>query len=72
MVRTKKAKTKGLLSKVPPHPGDAEGSARYWCTACMSSFLAEGDKRPEGCPEGHRADDPELTAPAGAASEEAI
>jgi len=61
--RSKKSKSKGLLSKVPPHPGDAEGSNRYWCSACMTSFIAEGDKRPEACLEGHRADDPELTAP---------
>ena len=64
--KAKKAKTKGLLSKIPPHPGDAEGSSRYWCSACMGSFLAEGETRPETCPEGHRADDPELTAPVAA------
>ena len=61
----KAARTKRLIHKVPNQQGDPAGRARYWCTACMKSFLAEDDSRPEVCPEGHRADDPELTAPAG-------
>ena len=61
--KAKKTRSKSLLNKVPAHQGDAEGSSRYWCSACMASFLAEDGKRPEACPEGHRADDPELTAP---------
>jgi len=34
----------------------------------MKSFVADGVETPETCPEGHRADDAELTAPAGVAS----
>ena len=63
----KGTRSKKLISKVPNHAGDAEGARRYWCTACMKSFLAEGEGAPEVCPEGHRSDDPELTAPAGEA-----
>lgn len=34
---------------------------RFWCNACMAPFASE-DERPEACPQGHRADDPELTS----------
>lgn len=37
-----------------------EGQARYWCHACMGSFLAF--EEPTQCPEGHRIDDPELNS----------
>jgi len=63
----KGTRSRKLISKVPNHAGDAEGARRYWCTACMTSFLAEGEGAPEVCPEGHRTDDAELTAPAGEA-----
>jgi hypothetical protein len=33
----------------------------FWCNACMQGFQSETDK-PEACPQGHRADDPELTS----------
>ena len=69
--KSKKTRSKSLISKVPGHPGDAEGSSRYWCNACMASFLVKDGKRPEVCPEGHRADDPELTAPVTAGVAEA-
>ena len=64
----KASRSKRLIHKVPNHQGDPKGRDRYWCTACMSSFLAEGDARPDVCPQGHRSDDPELTAPAGEAA----
>ena len=50
-----------------------EGQVRYWCDACMASFLGFQDTQPEQCPNGHRIDDPELTSrtglPEGAAVE---
>ena len=35
-----------------------EGFSRYWCSACMESFLAA--EEPTQCAKGHRIDDPEL------------
>src|SRR3972149_685751 len=61
----KTAKPKKLIYRLPNQQGVAEGKSKFWCSACMKSFVVEGDERPEGCPEGHRADDPELTAPVG-------
>jgi hypothetical protein len=39
---------------------DAAGET-FWCAACQA-YKAEPGSNPEVCPEGHRADDPELTA----------
>src|SRR5687767_1472476 len=36
----------------------APGQLRYWCDACMESFLMAGE--PTECNRGHRVDDPEL------------
>ena len=67
----KAAKPKKLIYRLPNQQRVAEGKRRYWCNACMKSFVTDGDETPDVCPEGHRADDPELTAPA-AAEEEAV
>jgi hypothetical protein len=53
-----------LISKTPNQKGVPEGEVRFFCNACMSSFTAPAGTAPEACPEGHRADDAELTAPA--------
>jgi hypothetical protein len=54
-----------LIYAMEDQSGVPDGMARFWCNACMDSFEAEDGKVPEQCPQGHRADDPELTAPAG-------
>jgi hypothetical protein len=51
-----------LISKTPNQKGAPEGEVRFFCNACMKSFTAPSE--PEACPEGHKADDAELTAPA--------
>jgi hypothetical protein len=71
--KTRKAhKPRSTSSKViyamPDQTGVPEGMARFRCNACMDGFEAEDGKVPEQCPQGHRADDPELTAPAGVAA----
>jgi hypothetical protein len=58
-----------LIYAMPDQTGVPEGMARFWCNACMDAFEAEDGKVPERCPEGHSADDPELTAPAGVTAE---
>jgi hypothetical protein len=54
-----------LIYAMPDQSGVPEGMARFWCNACMDSFEAEDGKLPEKCPQGHKADDPEFTAPSG-------
>ena len=56
-----KSRTVSLFKKLPPN-GLAEGHSRFFCTACQKSFITTED-RPDVCPEGHRDNDPELTAP---------
>jgi len=63
------AKSK-LISRTPNQKGVPEGQVRWFCNGCMASFLVEGEAEPEACPQGHRADDPELTAPAGVEAQE--
>jgi hypothetical protein len=72
--KTKKARkprktSSKLIHAMPDQTGVPEGMARFWCNACMDAFEAEDGKVPEQCPQGHRADDPELTAPAGVTAE---
>ena len=62
--KEKKAKAFKLFRKLPAN-GLAEGQHRIWCQACQKSFVT-GEPEPEACPEGHRADDPELVAMADA------
>jgi hypothetical protein len=50
------------IKKVANQQGLKEGQVRYWCSACMKSFVVEDGQEPEACPEGHRAEDPEPTA----------
>jgi len=59
-----------LISRTPNQKGVPEGQVRWFCNGCMASFLVEGEAEPEACPQGHRADDPELTAPAGVEAQE--
>ena len=66
--KPRKTSTK-LIYAMPDQTGVPEGMARFWCNSCMDGFEAEDGKVPERCPEGHSADDPELTAPAGVTAE---
>ena len=65
---TQASKSKRLVYRVPNQKGIAEGQSRWFCRACMKGFVASGGGQPGVCPEGHRANDPELTA-AGPAEE---
>ncbi|MPZ51030.1 MAG: DUF2924 domain-containing protein [Dehalococcoidia bacterium] len=61
--KTKKSKAFKLFRNLPPN-GLEEGQRRIWCQACQKSFITT-EAEPEACPEGHRADDPELTSSVG-------
>ena len=67
---TQASKSKRLVYRLPNQKGIAEGQSRWFCKACMKSFVVEdGDGQPDVCPEGHRADNPERTTAAGPAGE---
>ena len=68
-VRKPRKTSSKLISAMPDQTGVPDGMARFWCNACMDAFEAEDGKVPAECPQGHSADDPELTAPAGVTAE---
>jgi rubrerythrin len=52
------------IKRVPNQKGVAEGSTKWFCSACMNGFVAEGKSTPETCPEGHaREVEDDLAAP---------
>lgn len=58
------------IKRIGNQGGAPEGTTRWWCSACMEGFNAEGTARPATCPQGHPAeveDDlaPEVAIPAG-------
>ena len=63
-----KAKGKGkrskfrTIKKLPNQQGLEEGQVRYFCSACMKSFVVEDGQESEACLEGHSAQDAEPTA----------
>ncbi len=63
------AKLVRQISKLPNQKGVPEGSTKWFCSACMKSFVNEGRHEPEACPEGHlaRAADEFAAVPAEAA-----
>ena len=63
--RKPRSQTKAAYRIIRPteHQEDVpEGQARWWCDACMDSFFVFTGEEPTQCPNGHRIDDPELTA----------
>jgi rubrerythrin len=52
------------IKRVPNQKGVPEGSTKWFCSACMNGFTAEGKSTPETCPEGHPHEvEDETTAP---------
>jgi hypothetical protein len=41
------------IKRLPNQRGVAEGQTKWFCSACMESFLAETGAEPEACPKGH-------------------
>lgn len=46
-------RSKKLLYRLPNQKGVGGGKSRWFCNACMSSFLADAGQTPRACPEGH-------------------
>jgi hypothetical protein len=59
---SKAKKPAKLIAKTPNQKGVSGDEVRYFCNACMKSFTDQAGTEPDACPEGHRADDSELTA----------
>lgn len=51
-------KSQKLIYRVPNQLGIEEGKVRFWCNACMQSFIAVQGKTSEECPVGQRAEAP--------------
>lgn len=41
------------IRRVPNQQGVPDGQTKWFCSSCMASFLADGKREPEACPEGH-------------------
>jgi Zn finger protein HypA/HybF involved in hydrogenase expression len=41
------------IRKMPNQKGVAEGSTKWWCSACMKGFITESAELPQACPESH-------------------
>jgi rubrerythrin len=53
------------IKKLPNQKGVAERLTKWFCSACMESFLVETGTDPEVCPKGHpREAEDELAPPA--------
>ena len=48
-----RAKTVRQIKRLPNQKGVAEGQTKWFCSACMESFLAETGTEPEACLKGH-------------------
>ncbi len=53
------------IRRVPNQRGVPEGQTKFFCSACMNGFVADGGELPTACPEGHPAEVEDELAPAG-------
>jgi hypothetical protein len=44
------------FQRLPDEEGAAEGTAKFFCDACMEAFEAPVDSEPATCPKGHQPD----------------
>jgi hypothetical protein len=44
------------FQRLPNGEGAAEGTAKFFCDACMAAFEAPADSEPTTCPQGHQPD----------------
>ena len=49
-----------VVHRMENQEGLPGGHVRYFCNACLDTFIGEGDQEPEACPAGHKAEDPEV------------
>jgi len=54
--RAPSAATARNIKRVPNQKGVAEGQTKWFCSACMQSFVGEGVSLPVACPQGHAAE----------------
>jgi hypothetical protein len=53
--KKREAKTQGF-QRLPNGEGAVEGTAKFFCDACMEAFEALADSEPTACPKGHLPD----------------
>jgi hypothetical protein len=58
------AKRRLQIKKLPNQRGVEEGQVRWFCSACMKSFLVPQGEQPASCPEGHPAEAEDDSGPA--------
>jgi len=51
----REAETQGF-DRLPDEEGAEEGTAKFFCDACMEAFEAPADSEPATCPRGHQPD----------------
>ena len=52
----KDANKKGLFERLPDQEEQPEGTAKYFCDACMEAFVVPAGEEPATCPKGHQPD----------------
>ena len=45
-----------IIRRTENQEGLAEGQVRFFCAACLETFIEQGDQEPQTCPAGHRAE----------------
>ncbi|HVA88413.1 MAG TPA: hypothetical protein VNL71_01085, partial [Chloroflexota bacterium] len=48
-----KATRVAQIRKLPNQKNVEAGQVKWFCSACMASFLVAGVEKPESCPQGH-------------------
>lgn len=56
-----KSKSGKLIRRTPNQQALKEGQVRWFCNACMASFVLDGEDEPDACPQGHGVTDPEFS-----------
>jgi hypothetical protein len=56
--KTEDSRARKVLYRLPNQKGVAEGKSRWFCNACMGSFLVDASETPAACPEGHHPGSP--------------
>ena len=51
--KERKSSVLRVIRKIPNQKGVEEGHTKFFCSACMASFVIEGAAEPDVCPKGH-------------------
>lgn len=51
--KERKSTVMKVIRRIPNQKGVEEGHTKFFCSACMASFVIEGAVEPDVCPKGH-------------------